>query len=104
MQKKNLVKSKCLSVGDLSGHCVPENFTARRTNLLETDGSSFTDLAGLLLCTGIIFAIFQSVGDIAPFKNKAGTIRRERQQKAGRPCQVTRCFHLLMHFFCFVFL
>lgn len=73
--EKKLVKSECLSGGDLSGHCVPENFTARRIKLPETDGSFFSDLAGLPLCTGIIFAIFQSIGDIAPFQNKAGTIR-----------------------------
>lgn len=70
-------------MGDLSGHCVPENFTACRINLPETDESIFSDLAGLPLCTGIIFAIFQSVGDMVPFKNKAGTIS-ERQQKAVR--------------------
>lgn len=70
---KKPVKSERLSVGDLSGHRGPENFTARRINLPETDGSFFSDLAALPLCTGIIFAIFQSVGDIAPFKNKAGT-------------------------------
>lgn len=52
---------------------MPENFTARTINLPETDGSFFSDLAGLLLCTGIIFAVFQSAADIVPFKNEAGT-------------------------------
>lgn len=87
-EKKVVKKSGCLNVGDLSGCRVPENFTARRINLPESDGSFFSDLAGPPLCTGIIFAVFQSVGDIAPFKNKAGTTRGERQQKAVRLRQV----------------
>lgn len=72
---KHPSESECPNVGDLSGHRVPDNFTAHRINLPENDGSRVSDLAGLPWCTGIIFAGFQSVGDTAPFKNQAGTIR-----------------------------
>lgn len=62
----------------------PENFTARRINHPETEGSFLSYLAGLSLCTGIIFAVFQSPGDTAPFQNKAGR-SRGKGWKAGRP-------------------
>ena len=57
----------------------PENFTACRIKHPETEGSFLSDLAGLSLCTGIIFAIFQSAGDTAPFQNKG-----QAEAKAGK--------------------
>lgn len=70
-------------MGDLSTHSTPENFPACRTDLPETDGSFFSDLAELPLCTGVIFAVVQSAGDTAPFKNRAETIGVRGSRRLG---------------------
>lgn len=64
---KQLVKGSALA-----WMIYPENFTACRIKHPETEGSFLSDLAGMSLCTGIIFAIFQLASDTAPFQNKAG--------------------------------
>lgn len=76
----------------------PENSTAHRINHPETEGSFLSDLAALSLCTGIVFAGFQSAGDTAPLQNNAGTAR-VKGWKAGR-LQGTPHFHLLIHCLC----